>query len=217
MDDPLEIKEQIRKACLWLQERQLVIGTWGNVSVRRGDSAIVTPSRVPYEVLAANDMVTIDMEGNVLDGSRTPTSERDVHRLIYRKRPDIGAIVHCHSDYACAASCLGAPIPPLIEEMSQLLGGGIPCTRRYVPAGRHRELGEEAAAAIGSATAVLLKNHGPVCCGKDLEEALLACLVVEKAAKIFLALRGGGRPRSIERRHVASERHRFLTTYGKEK
>ena len=216
MNDTRELRERIITACLWLQERSLVIGTWGNVSVRVGEHAIVTPSRIDYDALQPDDLVIIDLEGNVVQGHRTPTSEKDVHRLIYRKRPDIGAIVHCHSEYACAVSSSGRSIPPLIEEMSQLLGGGIPCTRRYVPAGRHRELGEESAKTIGAGNALLLRNHGPVCCGKDLTEALLVCRVVEKAAKMYLLMGRGARPRPIRKEFVDQERDRFLHKYGKE-
>lgn len=217
MNDTLALREGIIKACLWLKERSLVIGTWGNVSVRLGEYAMVTPSRIDYQALKPEDLLIIDLEGNVIQGHRTPTSEKDVHRLVYKQRPDIGAIVHCHSESACAVSSTGRSIPPLIEEMSQLLGGGIPCTRKYVPAGRHLALGEEAAKAIGTGNALLLRNHGPVCCGKDLEEALLVCLVVEKAARMYLMLGAGARPRSIQKEFVDQERYRFLYKYGKER
>lgn len=216
MDDSPALREKIIKACIWLQERAFVIGTWGNVSVRIGPHALVTPSRIDYQAMKPDDLVIIDLEGNVIEGTRTPTSEKDVHRLIYKKRSDIGAIVHCHSEYACAVSGSGRSIPPIIEEMSQLLGGGVPCTRRYVPAGRHLALGEETAKTIGSGNALLLRNHGPVCCGKDLDEALLVCQVVEKAAMIFLALTPRARPRPIKKEFVDQERYRFLYKYGKE-
>jgi L-fuculose-phosphate aldolase len=217
MDDTLDLRQQIIRSCLWLQERALVIGTWGNVSVRIGAHALVTPSRVDYLALTPDDFVVIDLDGNVVSGHRTPTSEKEVHRLIYRNRPDIGAIVHCHSEAACAVASTGKGIPPLIEEMSQLLGGGIPCTRRYVPAGRHLALGEEAAKTIGTGSALLLRNHGPVCCGKDLDEALLVCLVVEKAARMYLSLGARMKPRPIPKEFVDQERDRFLYKYGKER
>jgi len=216
MEDSLALREEVIRACRWLEQRSLVIGTWGNLSVRLGDRILVTPSRVSYQVMKPEDMVIIDLEGRVVQGHRPPTSEREVHRLLYRKRPDIGAIVHCHSEYACAVSSSGRSIPPLIEEMSQLLGGGIPCTRTYVPAGRHLELGQEASETIGGGNALLLRNHGPVCCGRDLDEALLVCLVVEKAAKIYLSLSPRLPLRPIPEQFVEQERTRFLYRYGKE-
>lgn len=216
MDDSLALRERIIQACLWLQERSLVVGTWGNVSVRIGEYAMVTPSRIDYSALAPDDLVIIDLEGKVIRGHRIPTSEKDVHRMIYKTRPDIGAIVHCHSECACAVSSTGRSIPPLIEEMSQLLGGRIPCTRRYVPAGHHLALGDETAKAIGMGNALLLRNHGPVCCGKDLDEALLVCLVVEKAAKMYLSLEPRLKPHPIRQDFVDQERDRYLYKYGKE-
>jgi len=164
------------------------------------------------------DLVTIDLEGNIMEGERTPTSEKEVHRLIYRQRVDIGAIIHCHSLYATAAACSGsACVPPLTEEMSQLLGGEIPVTKQYVPAERHRELGEEAAGSIADKNAVLLKNHGPVCCGRDICEALLVCKITEKSCRIYMNLSKGFIPVEIEDRYVRSERYRYLHKYGSEK
>jgi L-ribulose-5-phosphate 4-epimerase len=216
MEDSLALREEVIRACRWLEQRSLVIGTWGNLSVRLGDRILLTPSRVNYQVMTPEDLVIVDLEGHVVQGHRPPTSEKEVHRLLYLRRPDIGAIAHCHSECACAVSSSGVSIPPLIEEMSQLLGGGIPCTRTYVPAGRHLELGQAAAEAIGGGNALLLKNHGPVCCGRDLEEALLVCLVVEKAAKIFLSLGRRLPLRPIPGEFVEQERSRFLYRYGKE-
>jgi L-fuculose-phosphate aldolase len=170
MDDSPALRAKIIEACIWLQEHGFVIGTWGNVSVRIGQHAMVTPSRIDYLVMKPDDLVVIDLDGNVIEGSR-----------------------------------------------SQLLGGGIPCTRRYVPAGHHLALGEETAKTIGKGNALLLRNHGPVCCGKDLEEALLVCQVVEKAARMFLALSTRARARAIKREFVDEEHHRFLYKYGKER
>lgn len=211
------LRKEIVHSCLWLQKERFVIGTWGNVSIRVGEYALVTPSRIQYDVLHLEDLVLIDLEGHVVEGHCNPTSEKDIHRLIYKNRDDVGAVVHCHSEYACAVSSTGRSIPPLIEEMSQLLGGEIPCTGAYVPAGRHIELAEITVAALGDKMAVLLRNHGSVCCGKDLEEALLVCLVVEKAAKMFTALEKNLEPVPIPEEFVEKERYRFLHKYGKEK
>jgi Ribulose-5-phosphate 4-epimerase and related epimerases and aldolases len=210
------IKKSILEACLWLQEKGLVIGTWGNVSVRSGNKIILTPSRIDYNKMKVEDMVTIDMEGKVVEGYNKPTSEKEVHRLIYVHREDVGSVIHCHSEVASAACCIGKPIPPLLEEMSQLLGGEIPSTSVYIPAGHHTELGEEVARSIGDKNAVLIRNHGPVCCGRDINEALLACQVVEKAAKVYMSLYRPTNPLVITDKHVQEERYRYVYKYGKE-
>jgi len=212
----IEERKEIIAACRELEACGFITGTWGNVSIRYGDGFLLTPSRVAYSVMQPEDMVHVGMDGRKLSGERPPSSEKEVHRQIYVKRPDIGAIVHCHSTYASAVSAAGADIPPFLEEISQLIGDGIRCTKEYVRAGEHEKLGEQAAAFIDQNLAVLLINHGPVCCGKDMAEAMLCCKVVEKAARIFLALEPGLGVRIIPAEAVALEHDRYVNTYGKE-
>lgn len=217
MEKLLEIKKSILNACLWLQKKGLIIGTWGNVSVRCDDAMIITPSRINYNVMKPEDMMVLDLEGNIIDGYNCPSSEKDVHRLIYKYREDVDAVVHCHSEYATAMSATGCKIPPIVEELCQLIGGEIPCTNIYIPAEKHLELAKEVAISIGDKNAVLIRNHGPVCCGRNLDEALLACLVVEKVAKIYMHLNRRLEAIPIIDEYVKSERYRFVYKYGSEK
>lgn len=211
----LEQRKGIIEACLWLEKTGMVIGTWGNVSVRLDDKTImVTPSRVDYHEMRPQDLVIVDMEGNKVKGEYKPTSEMHVHRMIYVKRPDINAVVHSHSAYASAVCAAGQGIPPFLEEIAQMIGGGIPITDRYVDAGQHLALGEIAAETIGEKNAVLLRNHAPICAGRDLKEALTCCQVVEKAARCYLALKGGLDINVMPAEKVASERNRFLYNYS---
>jgi len=212
----LELKKQIIETCLWLQKKDLVIGTWGNVSARVNDAIIMTPSKIAYDVMVPEDLVTIDYEGNVVDGFRSPTTEREVHRLIYLARPDIKAIIHYHPVFAAAMCAVGESIPPFLEEMTQLIGGEIPSTPDYVRAGMHEELGAAAAKYIGDKNAILLRNHGPVCCGKDLEDARTCCQVVEKAATCYIAIKNNFDIKVIPNDLVKLEHHRFFTDYGHE-
>jgi L-fuculose-phosphate aldolase len=211
-----DLKTRIIQTCLLLEEMGYVVGTYGNVSARAGDNLIVTPSRVDYHVLTAEDLVTVSLDGSVLDGSRLPSSEMEVHRQIYRARADVGAIVHTHSLYATAVSCMQRIIPVIVEEQSQVIGGEIRCTR-YVPAGQHRRLGEEVARTLGQSNAVLLANHGIVSCGRSLEEALFACRIVERAAQMYLLAVAAGGPVPIPTEYVISERDRYLNRYGTDK
>lgn len=202
--------------CKYLQSIDFFLGTWGNVSLRRGNHILLTPSRVNYDIMTSGDIVIIDLDENRVEGDRNPTSEKEVHRQIYRVREDLGAIIHAHTAYAMAASTMTIDsVPCIVEEMSQLLGGSIPLARQYVPAAQHAQLGLAAAEAIGSHSGVILRNHGPVSCGRNMEEAILVAKVIEKACKIFLQARG---PLCmIEEQYVQSERYRYLYTYGKEK
>jgi L-fuculose-phosphate aldolase len=209
----LELKEMMVSFCLRLQAQGLVIGTWGNVSVRVDGGLIVTPSKVPYEKMRPRDMVTLSLGGGILEGDRLPTSEADIHRALYNLRDDIGAAIHTHSPYATAVACLHRSIPPFVEDLAQIVGGPVNCTP-YVPGGQHEEIAEATVRTIGDSDAVLLANHGPVCCGRDLEECFVTCQVVEKAARMMLAAASCGTMKEIPKEAVKSERHRFLYTYG---
>ncbi len=218
MNRLLAERKLIIKTCLELRAMEYFMGTWGNVSLRVGDVILLTPSRVAYDAMQPEDLVAIDLDGNKLEGHRNATSEKEVHRQIYRLRPELGAVIHAHTPCAMAASALDiAAVPCLVEEMSQFLGGGIPLTDAYVPAEQHAKLGQTAAAAIGDKNGLLLRNHGSVGCGKDMAEAMLAIRVVEKACQIYLSACASGKElREIPSPYVASERYRFVNTYGKE-
>ena len=177
------------------------------------EGLIITPSRVDYASLKTEDLVLVSDSGVVLEGHRLPSSELEVHRQIYLRRADVGAVVHTHSFYATALSCLHENIPVIVEEQSQVVGAEIRCTR-YIPAGQHRELGMEVAATLGDSNGVLLANHGTVSCGRNMTEALFTCRVVERVAQMRLltSALGGAVPIPVE--FVRSERERWLYKYG---
>ncbi|MDO4308362.1 MAG: class II aldolase/adducin family protein [Eubacteriales bacterium] len=212
-------RKEIICICRKLSSRGLILGTWGNVSMRVEKGILMTPSRISYDMMMPEDMVLMALDGEILQGNRIPTSEREVHRRIYLKRPDIGAIIHYHAANSMAVSVLEMEeIPCLTEEMSQLLGGAIPITSQYIPAQRHEALGKAAADGIGRANAVLLRNHGGVACGKDLREAFLSAEVVEKSCGIFeKASAMPYRYEPIPEEYVESEHYRYKYTYGKER
>src|SRR6476646_2139768 len=134
-----DLKDEIIRACLQLEEAGYVVGTYGNVSARSGAGLVITPSRVDYRTMTRDQLVTVSLEGKVVEGSRLPSSEMEVHRQVYCARPDVGAVVHTHSLYATALSCMHLTVPVIVEEQSQVIGDEIRCTN-YVPAGQHRAL-----------------------------------------------------------------------------
>jgi len=214
--DTPDLRMQIIQVCVFLVDAGFVIGTWGNVGVRIEEGLIVTPSRIDFRKMEPDDLVVVDWEGKKISGHRLPSSEMHLHRLILLNRPDLGASVHTHSPYASAVACAGRSIPVLAEDVAQIIGGEIGCSR-YVPAGRHRALAEAAWEAMGSeSAAVLLANHGAVACGRDLDEALLAAQVLEKAAMAYVMASAVGGCTVIPDILVREERHRFLYKYGRE-
>ena len=213
MDDrDLHLKRELIETCHRLVELGYLIGTYGNVSARVPGGLVITPSRVDYAGLIPEDLVTVSDTGAVLAGTRLPSSELEVHRQIYLRRPDLNVVLHTHSLHATALSCCHETIPVIVEEQAQVVGGEIDCTR-YIPAGRHEELGEETARALGVSNAVLIANHGAVSCGRSLDEALFTCIVVERIAQMRL-LTSFGASVPIPPEHIASERDRFLHRYG---
>jgi len=212
-DTNLDLRNDIIAACRELERRGHVVGTYGNVSVRTELGLLITPSRVDYKLLTPLDLVDVSMEGKRIGGSRLPSSELEVHWQIYLLRSDVGAVVHTHSLFATALSCRQETVPVIVEEQSQVIGDEIRCTR-YVPAGHHRELGEEIARALGSSNGVLVANHGTVSCGRTLAEAMFACEIVERIAQMRLLAGASGAIVPIPEKYVRSERHRWLYKYG---
>lgn len=170
-----------------IYRQRLVAGTWGNVSCRLGtiNHILITPSGMSYESLQPRDLVVLDADGTIVEGNRKPSSESPLHVQIYHKRPEMGAIVHVHSPWASAYAVAHQPIPMLLEESAQILGASVPVAS-YAHAGS-KELADSACEALGKEhKAVLLANHGLVGLGRDLEEALLVCVIAEKTAMIGL-------------------------------
>ena len=207
------LKVEMIEKCRLLEKMGYFIGTCGNVSVRVPEGFIVTPSRVEYAVIEPGDFVTVSLEGIVVEGHRLPSSETEIHRVVLTKKSGVGAIIHSHSPYATAVSCLQQSISVFVEDMSQIIGGEVRCTH-YVPAGQHQKIAEEVGKTIGEEYAVLLANHGVVCCGRNLAEALVANQILEKAALIMLAAGGRDKVIPIPEEFVKSERYRFLYKYG---
>jgi L-ribulose-5-phosphate 4-epimerase len=216
MEKNLNLKKEIIEKCLELKRLGYFIGTWGNISVRITEGMLITPSKLQYELLQTDDIVTILNEGTIIsENNRLPSSEMEAHKAILQKRNDIVAIIHCHSPFASAVSIIHKSIPPFVEDLAQIIGGEINCTK-YVPGGQHKKLAEEIKNTIGPSNAVLVANHGVFCCGRDLEEAFIASQIVEKAALMMLTANSSGSITSIPKEFVTEERHRYLHHYGNE-
>lgn len=187
-------------------------GTWGNASIRVADGMIVTPSGMPYDSLNVSDIVLLDMSGRVKLGFRSPSTESPLHLEIYRNRPDVHAIMHTHSIYACALAVSRINLPVILEEQAQLVGGKVPVTD-YAPAGS-QELARAASQTLGEGGAVLLANHGLVGVGKDIKEALLVCQIAEKACHVYIMSQSVGTPFCLDDKDVFSLRQAFSKGYG---
>jgi len=219
------MRQAILDVCRRLYDGGYIFGTWGNVSARLPDGNILmTPSRMEYADMMPEDLPVLTPGGEQVCGERLSTSERELHRGILNARPDVNAVVHTHSPYAMAAAALevspaeglSGGIPVLSEEMCQLLGGAIPITAEFVPSEEHAALGRAVTGALGNASALLIRNHGIICCGRNLREAEVAAQVAEKSAQVYLTLLASGAPfRKVEEPYVTMGRNYFLYGYGK--
>jgi len=179
------LRREIVRAALFLREAGLVTGTAGNVSVRDPGTGcfLITPSGVDYRIMQAQDIARVNQTTGSVEGRRRPSTERELHRQIYKAREDVNAVVHHHSPYATAISVARRTIPNILDEGSDLTP--IP-TVEYAPSGTP-ELATTASAGLADGfNAVLLANHGVVVVGGDLEEALTRSVEVERLAKIFV-------------------------------
>lgn len=216
MKDCKELRQEVIDTCLWLKSQGLVFSTWGNISVRLDDGNIlITPSKVDYDTMTTDDLVVLAPDGTQVSGTRLSTSEREIHRKVMNKRLDVGAIIHMHSPYAMMAAARNEGVPVISEEMCQLLGGAIPLSSEFVPSDMHVKLGEVVSNSIDQTNAILIRNHGPMCFGKNLAEARVCCQVVEKSCKMYIHLLAAGGFQSISDENVARGRDYFLNGYGK--
>ena len=169
----------------------LVEGTSGNISGRLPDGLVcLSPSSVAYDTMTLEDLVVVDLDGAVVQGHRSPTTEKDLHLEALRRYPELGAVIHTHAVYATMFALAHEPIPAVIEEVVVYLGGDVPCCE-YKGTGS-RELGEEVAAHLADRGAALLANHGLVTCGPSPEKALHNAALVERTAKIVWGARAMG-------------------------
>lgn len=173
-----------------MRQLGLAPATTGNASVRDGDRVLISPTSLPYDAMTRDDVVAIDLDGHVLAGEREPSSEWRVHCAIYRRRPDVGALVHTHSPHALAWSFLSEPLDTGTEEIEIYCGGSVH-TAPFAPTGT-ADIATGAAEALGERQAVLLARHGTVGGGATLAAALDVCAVVEQQAHVALLLRSAG-------------------------
>lgn len=206
-----EVRQNIIHTGIALLDKGLVAGTWGNISMRTGEQVAITPSGRSYRTLAADDIVIVDLAGQVIDGTLKPSSELPLHLAIYRQRSDVQAIVHTHSVFASACAVAHQPIPPIIEDLVQLAGGAIDVAAYALPG--TDELAQKAVSALADKFAVLLANHGVIGCGKSLQEAMLACELVEKAAQIFIYAQSLGGAKQLSNEDVALMHQFYLEHY----
>ena len=174
----------------------LTTGTGGNVSVLNKESGVIaiSPSAMDYTTIKPEDVVLVSLDGQVVDGSRKPSTETPLHLAHYRIRPDIGAVVHTHPPYATTVGCLHWEIPAM-HYLVGFSGKKVPLAK-YATYGTE-ELARLTAEAIGPHNAVLMANHGLLTVGKDLASAFTVSEIVELMARVYLQAKQAGEPQLL--------------------
>ena len=173
MEDEIreETKHEIVDFCRLIYERKLTASSDGNLSVRiAGGQLLITPDFCCFGTVEESDLVKIDFFGNVLEGSNPPSSEFRMHVEVYKRRKDVGAVVHTHSPYATAFSAADAELEPILADLA-VFGGTVPKTT-YAPP-HTAEIAHAISRLVENHDAILLRNHGALTVGENVKEAFL--------------------------------------------
>lgn len=208
------LRKEVIKAGLQLHEYGLITLTGGNASGRDQETGYVavTPSGMEYHELTLEDIVIVDLDGNIIDGKRKPSSDLITHLQIYRAKEEINGIIHTHSTYASCFAVLNECIPVVSTTMANEVGGEVPVAP-YAPVGSE-ELGENVIEKIDNQQAVLLQNHGVLTFGKDVHHALVSAVMFEDAAKVYYLAKNIGEPIRLPEEEIKRANDLYQYNYG---
>ena len=207
-----KLKEEVFKANLELPKHGLVLFTWGNVSAidREKGLVVIKPSGVDYETMKAEDMVVVDLDGNVVEGNRVPSSEWAMHIMPYKYRDDIDAVVHAHTMYSAVLACLREELPATHYMIA--VAGPTVRVAKYATYGS-KELAENAFEAMKDRKAVLLANHGILAGAKDILNAFNIVEEIEYCSEVYTKAKAIGEPVILPKEEMELMAEKFKT-YG---
>ncbi len=225
------LRREVLEANRAIVRHGLVLFTFGNVSgIARNEGLVaIKPSGVDYEALTPEDMVVTDMDGKIVDGRLKPSSDLATHLVLYRAFPEIGGVVHTHSEYATAWAQAAKPIPCYGTTHADYFHGPVPVTEML----RADEVGDEYVRNTGevilrcfrnvdpmSVPAVLVAGHAPFCWGKTVEDAVHHAVTLEYVAKLALHTEMLAGPKTGIPQHLLDRHHKRKhganATYGQD-
>lgn len=213
---PRHMAERAKLAQLHAQlwDAGLVVWTGGNISQRVDDGFLIKPSGVQYSELTAESMVLCDLDGKLVEGDHSPSSDTAAHAYVYRNMPEVGGQVHTHSNYACGFAAVGEPIPCILTAIADEFGGDI-------PVGPFATIGDDS---IGRgivetlrghrSAAVLMRQHGVFTIGKDATSALKAAIMCEDNAKSVFIAKQLGPVERLPQDRIDALFSRYQNVYG---
>jgi L-ribulose-5-phosphate 4-epimerase len=209
-----ELRQEVFECLLELPKNRLVTMSSGTISGRDPESnlVVIKPSGFRYDKLTPSDLLVVDLDGKIIEGTLNPSSDTGTHLYLYRERTNLVGIVHTHSVYANVFGILGKPIPPCITSAA-LIGGEIPLGG-YVPVGGD-EIGEEILAKIGTSNAIVMQSHGVYTISdSSVYKATVLAAEVEEIAKIAHLAMLQGQPTMLTSEQVEEFQEIYNTLYG---
>jgi L-ribulose-5-phosphate 4-epimerase len=187
-----QLREQVWEANVALPKNRLVTSTSGNASAvdREKGLVVIKPSGYDFDVLRPEHLNVVDLNGKVVEGELAPSVDTAAHLYVYRKRKDIGGIIHTHSPYATSFAVLGQTLPMCLTTLASEFGSRIPVSEFAEIGGE--EIGKQIVSRIGTCPAILMRNHGVFTVGPTVRAALKAAVMLEEAAQTvhYAMLRG---------------------------
>jgi L-ribulose-5-phosphate 4-epimerase len=199
-----------------LTRNGLVVWTQGNISERVPDSELVVikPSGVAYADLSPEAMVVVDLDGNVVDGDLSPSSDTATHLYVYRELDWVGGVAHTHSAYATAWAARGEPIPCVLTAIADEFGGDIPLGPFARIGGQEIGQGIVDTLRDSRSRAVLMRSHGVFTIGADAREAVKSAVMCEDAARTVLLAHGLGPLERLSQDDIDALHDRYQNVYG---
>jgi L-ribulose-5-phosphate 4-epimerase len=215
--DPVAaVRHEVSTLHAELVRYNLVAWTAGNVSGRvpGTDLFVIKPSGVDYDDIAPHNMILCDLDGAVVDGDLTPSSDTAAHAYVYREMPEVGGVVHTHSTYASAWAARAEPIPCVLTAMADEFGGPIPIGPFALIGNDDIGKGIVSTLAGSRSPAVLMQNHGVFTIGRTARAAVKAAVMCEDVARTVHISRQLGEPVPIPHGDVDRLHDRYQNVYG---
>ena len=206
----MQEKEQVVRYGKKLIDRRLTTGSGGNISVcnREKNLVAISPSGLDYYETTPEDIVILDINGNLVEGKHRPSSEAGMHLAFYKNRADVSGIVHTHSKFATAIACMGWELPA-VHYLIGMAGHRVKCTG-YATYGSD-ELAKKALETIGDSNAVLLANHGLIALGEDVDRAFSTAEHLEFVSEVYYLTKTLGTPNILSDENMDEVMKKFGT------
>ena len=206
-------KQEVLNAALKLDRYGLIALSGGNVSCRMDSGEVlVTPSGMIYDDMVPEDILVVDLDGNIIEGERKASVDTEALLYIYKNMPQVNAVIHTHQPYATGLGLVMDELPCNLSTMANATEGPVAVAEYGDPGSL--SMGVEAVKAIGDRRAVVLKHHGVIAVGRDLRQALFSCVYLEEAAKTVSVALSTGMPMATMTQEQIDEAVAVFHRYG---